>query len=166
MRSRRVTRVLSIAALAAGMAALAGAQQLPPDRAGLERGIPGWMVELPETYRYFGPDIVLAHRDTLGLGPGQTRSIVELYDRMHESVLQKGKLIIAAEEDLEDMFATGKISEESAARQAELIGKMRGELRALYLGAAITMHKILNDRQRAILAGLRAAAQPMPPEIR
>ncbi len=164
----RLCSVLLMSAMIAIAAfpSTSAAQNFPPDRFGLERGQGGWMELLPETYGYFGPDFVLAHRDSLGLGPSQQRAIEELYDRMRTSVLEKGKLILAAEEDLEDMFVTGKATEEVVSKQSILIGKMRGELRSLYLGAAIAMHPILNDRQRAILTRLLRSSAPVPPETR
>src|SRR5512140_2373521 len=127
MRLRSARQLVSIILFVVGLCSSGRGQTLPPDRSGLEHGQGGWMELLPETYGYFGPDFVLAHADSLGLGPSQVRAIHELYDRMHMSVLEKGKLILAAEEDFEDMFSSGKITEASASKQALLIGKMRGE---------------------------------------
>jgi hypothetical protein len=166
MRSLRKLWMVSVILLVMAMVTTASAQTLPPDRPGLESGRAGWMEVLPETYGYFGPDFVLAHRDSIGLAPGQLRSVRDIYDRVHMSALNKGKEILNAEEDLEDLFSTGKVTQESAMKQAELIGKLRGELRALYLNAGISLREILNDRQRAILTRIRNAAPPLPPEIR
>src|SRR5512143_3834376 len=166
MQSRKKQWGVRLLVLVMAIVSAASAQTLPPDRPGLESGRAGWMEVLPETYGYFGPDFVLAHRDSLGLAPGQLRSIRDIYDHMHMSALNKGKEILDAEEDLEDLFSTGKVTRESAMKQAELIGKLRGELRALYLDAGISLRGILNDRQRAILTRIRNAASSLSPEIR
>lgn len=94
-----------------------------------------------------GPKHVLELDADLKLSAEQRTATQALFDRMNEQARTLGAQLIEAEGHLDGAFATGSISAESLAMMTSHIGRIRGELRAVHLGAHLEMRKILSEEQ-------------------
>jgi Spy/CpxP family protein refolding chaperone len=136
---------------------VAGAQTVPPDRSALEKGEGAGMGMLAEMNGYPGPKHLLDLYDSLRMGPGQVQRIASLYEEMRAAALGKGEMIIAKEEELDDLFGSGRAEEASVRKLASEIGRMRGELRAIHLTAHLKAWGLLTEEQRVRYKAIREA---------
>ncbi|MGB2867454.1 MAG: hypothetical protein WBD36_03310 [Bacteroidota bacterium] len=120
---------------------------IPPDRAGLEKGEGMGMALYGEINGYPGPKHVLEFKDELGLTKEQMKKTESLINDVNSSATVKGQEVIEAEEDLNESFVTGKVTERALRAKLEKIGKLRGELRFVHLQAHLKMKQILSANQ-------------------
>ncbi len=123
------------------------AQTIPSDREGLEKGEGLGMASYAEMNGYPGPKHVLELKDSLRLSPDQIATVQNLFNEMRQEALTLGKVIIAAEEDLNVAFRAGGLSEDSLFVKADQIARLRGKLRAVHLRAHLRTKGILAHGQ-------------------
>jgi Spy/CpxP family protein refolding chaperone len=104
---------------------------------------------------YPGPKHVLEMVDQLDLSDQQVNDIQAIFDEMSESARAKGKAIIAREQQLDDLFQSGKADQETVERLSRDIGTMRGELRAIHLVAHLSAAQVLSAEQTEKYNALR-----------
>jgi Spy/CpxP family protein refolding chaperone len=151
-------RTIVVTVLALVSTTMANAQTFPPDRDVLEKGEGGGMGMLAEMYGYPGPKHLLDIHDSLRMGPGQVQRIANLYDEMRAAAAGKGQMIIVKEEELEDLFGSGRADEPTVRKLASEIGRMRGDLRAVHLTAHLKAWGLLTEEQRTRYKAIREAA--------
>jgi Spy/CpxP family protein refolding chaperone len=151
-------RTAVVIVLAVVLTVSAEAQQFPPDRDMLEKGEGGGMAMVAEMYDYPGPRHLLELTDSLHMGPGQVQRIANLYDEMRAAAAGKGQLIILKEEELEDLFQSGRADEATVRKLASDIGRLRGELRAIHLTAHLKARELLTKEKLVRYLAIRQAA--------
>ena len=162
MSDMRFTKIARTAALAALLLALAAAApdafaqaQIPSDQDGLLNGEGMGMAAYAEANGYPGPKHVLDLAEKLGLNAKQKSDIKEIYDDMLSRARATGKLIVKVEKELNEQFVTGSPKEENITDDTESIGKMRGSLRAIHLGAHVRTKALLTAKQVELYVKLR-----------
>jgi hypothetical protein len=150
--------------LAAACAAGSLAAQVPPDREALLNG-DGDGIALPaESNGYPGPKNVLDLADRLGLSAQQKLDIRGIYDDMHARARAIGKMIVKVEEELDYALSAGMVKQESVEDDTESIGKLRGTLRGVLLGAHLKTKEILTKKQLELYAALRKELREKDPK--
>ncbi len=99
---------------------------------------------------YPGPRHVLDHAEALALTPAQMRETEALFGRMQVRAKALGAQLIAAEQSLDQLFASGEADEATLDKATEKAARIRGQLRAVHLNA--------HRAQRALLAPQQIAA--------
>jgi Spy/CpxP family protein refolding chaperone len=107
-----------------------------------------------------GPMHVLEHAGALRLTATQRAAAERLRDRMLEEARTLGARIVAAEEELDRLFASGTADAGRLAALTASLGALAGRLREVHLAAHIAMHDALLPEQRAVYARLRGYAGP------
>jgi Spy/CpxP family protein refolding chaperone len=107
---------------------------------------------------YPGPMHVLEHADALRLTPAQRATAEALRDRIAGEARVVGARIVAAEEELDRLFATGAAEAASLAALTASIGALNGRLREVHLATHIAMREALQPDQRSAYARLRGYA--------
>ena len=130
-------------------------QTIPPDREILEKSEGGGMAMYADMNGYPGPKHVLEMVDQLDLSDQQVNDIQAIFDEMSERARAKGKAIIAREQQLDDLFQSGKADQETVERLSREIGTMRGELRAIHLVAHLSAAQVLSPEQTEEYNALR-----------
>lgn len=102
-----------------------------------------------------GPRHVLELTAELSLGHEQAAAVQNVFDRMEARAIDIGGRIVAAEADLDSVFATGTISVDEVRRRSEDLGRLYGELRAVHLGAHVETIALLSPEQIARYQVLR-----------
>jgi Spy/CpxP family protein refolding chaperone len=125
---------------------------------GLLNGRGMGLARVAELNHYPGPMHVLELAKDLGLTPAQKARVQTLRDSMHQAA-RIGRLIVAQEKKLEDLFAGGKASEGSVAAIVREIGRLQGENRLVHLRAHVRMKEILSAEQVAKYDALRGYHQ-------
>lgn len=146
---------LAVLALLAIMAASPAAAQVPADRDGLLNGEGMGMASYAETNGFPGPKHVLDLAAKLGLTAKQKIEVQEIYDDMLSRARTLGKMIVKVEEELHYQFNSGMLKRETIEEDAESIGKMRGSLRGVHLGAHVRTKAVLTDKQVELYVKLR-----------
>ena len=123
------------------------AQTVPTDRDGLEKTEGLGMAMAAEMNGYPGPKHVLELKDSLNLSQEQIKHVQTFFEDMRQEALALGKAIISAEENLNDAFRSGRMTEDSLRVQSTEIGKLRGQLRAVHLGAHLRTKVMLTELQ-------------------
>jgi len=134
---------------------MAAAQTVPADRDLLEKGEGGGMAMIAEMSGYPGPRHLLDIVDSLRMGPRQVQLIANLYDEIRASAAGLGNIIIMKEEELEDLFESGRADEPAVRKLASEIGRLRGDLRAIHLVAHLKSRELLTTEQLARYMALR-----------
>jgi Spy/CpxP family protein refolding chaperone len=129
--------------------------QVPPDRDALLNGDDNGMAACAESNGYPGPKHVLDLAERLALTARQKHDLREIYDDMNTRARALGKMIVKIEEELNYAFNSGMLSQESAADDAESVGKMRGTLRGVHLSAHIRTKELLTKKQLEQYAAFR-----------
>lgn len=105
------------------------------------------LAKAAELNHFPGPRHVLDEADKLSLSKDQLNQTNALFDRMKKEAISVGNKIISAEELLDDMFASGKLSANELESQLNEIGKYRAQLRYVHLKTHLEQKKILSSRQ-------------------
>lgn len=97
---------------------------------------------------YPGPKHVLELAEKLQLTGEQRASIEAEFARMKAEAQRLGEQVIAAEQDLEKVFAGGKASQPEVDAATARVAELRGKLRAAHLKAHIATTQALTPAQR------------------
>jgi Spy/CpxP family protein refolding chaperone len=137
--------------------ALCANAQVPPDRDDLLKGKGVGQGMFAELNGYPGPQHVLDLADGLKLSETQKKSIQEIHGDMSTRAKELGQRIVGIEEELDEAFKSGLVSEKSVRDDCEQIGKLRGRLRAVHLAAHLKTRKLLTEVQYDQYKKLRSA---------
>lgn len=168
---KRKATILLVVALLGGVAA---AQQLAQPYAGQqERQIKALsageiddylagngmgLARAAELNGYPGPGHVLDLSGPLGLTAAQKSSTETLFRTMQEQARAIGRELVASERELDQLFATGAVTEDAMARKLRDIGELQARLRAVHLKAHLEQVRVLTPEQNARYAQLRGYA--------
>ena len=108
----------------------------------------GMGLSLPaELNSYPGPLHALEMADALNLTPDQHHRLLSIKEDMGAKAIALGHQIIAAETQLDQVFASGKADEADVTRQLAEIGRVNGELRTIHILAHIKTKALLTSDQ-------------------
>lgn len=107
----------------------------------------GGMAKLAELNGYPGPRHVLDLADELELTEMQIEQIDEIYGKMNSEAIVLGEQIISIEQQIDDKFKDGSITEEYLASNVEESADIYGNLRNVHLQAHLEMMDILTPEQ-------------------
>jgi Spy/CpxP family protein refolding chaperone len=110
---------------------------------------------------YPGPRHVLELVDELDLSHEQLAQTRRLFEDMRREAIALGERIVAGEALLDELFASGTVSEATLRDSAEALGRLNGELRAHHLGYHLAMRDLLDHRQIQSYRRLRGYASAM-----
>ncbi len=132
---------------------------LDQERAALERGESFGMALAADRNGFPGPRHVLELKAELKLTPEQQSAIEDLFRRMKQRALARGKDVLVAEQKLETLFAA-KHPEAELREQAFRAATLRAELRWVHLSAHLAAQKLLSPEQLAAYQHLRYGHHP------
>ncbi|MFY9584262.1 MAG: Spy/CpxP family protein refolding chaperone [Candidatus Acidiferrales bacterium] len=132
---------------------------LDQERAALERGEGFGMAMAADRNGFPGPRHVLELKAELKLTPEQQSAIEDLFRRMKQRALARGKDVLVAEQKLETLFAA-KRPEAELREQAFRAATLRAELRWVHLSAHLAAQKLLSPEQLAAYQHLRRGRHP------
>jgi Spy/CpxP family protein refolding chaperone len=104
---------------------------------------------------YPGPAHVLALADKLHLSQGQRQRVAAIHENMKTQARPLGEAVLRHEQALDQLFAKGVATEDSLAAETSVIGRLRGQLRAVHLSAHLTTRALLTPEQIALYQQLR-----------
>jgi Spy/CpxP family protein refolding chaperone len=133
------------------------------DIAALRKGEGMGMAKAAELNGYPGPAHVLALAAQLGLTEDQQRQVTAIFDRMSAAAKPLGSELIAREEALDQLFATGEITLDRLAAETAAIAALQGRLRAVHLAAHLETRAALQPDQIARYEQLRGYGEPDMP---
>lgn len=108
----------------------------------------GMGMALPaELNNYPGPKHVLDLKDSLKISPDQENQIQLIFNEMHEEAVKLGRVIVEKERNLDRLFASGQITDNSLATMISEIGDLKGKLRFTHLNAHLKTVGILEPFQ-------------------
>lgn len=107
---------------------------------------------------YPGPMHVLEHADALRLTPAQREAAERLRVRMAAEAQALGARVVAAEEELDRLFASGAADTGRLAALTASLGALNGRIREVHLAAHIAMRDALEPAQREAYGRLRGYA--------
>lgn len=145
--------LLAFVVSASAQSPYAGEQQraikaLSDDQIGsLHAGRGMGLAEAAELNGYPGPKHVLELRDELALTDVQVTSTEQLFNVMQTDAQRIGKNIVAAEQRLDALFATGEATTDKMQVILFEIGELQARLRGIHLGAHITQKSLLTESQ-------------------
>lgn len=126
--------------------------------AGLRAGDGMGLARPGELNGYPGPRHVLDLADSLHLDPDQARATERLFDSMRERAIAAGEAVIAAERDLDALFASGSVDHAALERSLQAVAEARAALSAVHLRAHLAMRDVLTRHQVREYARLRGYA--------
>lgn len=100
-----------------------------------------------ELNNYPGPKHCLELKDSLKVTPEQEEQIQAIFNGMHEETVKLGKSIVEKEKELDQLFASGKITENSLASLISRISDLNGRLRFEHLRAHLKTVELLDSTQ-------------------
>lgn len=100
-----------------------------------------------ELNSYPGPKHVLDLRDSLKINAEQVEQIQAIFDEMHEAAVKLGKSVVEKEKELDGLFVSGKITDNSLASLISEIGDLNGKLRFTHLYAHLRTVAVLDSAQ-------------------
>jgi Spy/CpxP family protein refolding chaperone len=112
------------------------------------------LAKAAELNSYPGPMHVLELASKLKLSSSQKAEAQKLRTTMHEAA-RAGKLLVERETELNELFATGRITESNLATAVREIARLQGEIRLIHLRAHIKMKRVLTPEQIAKYDQLR-----------
>lgn len=127
---------------------------LDQERAALERGEGFGMALVADRNGYPGPRHVLGLKTELRLAPEQQAAVEQLFARMKQKALARGREVLVAEARLDEMFARGR-PEAELREQSFRVASLRAELRWAHLSAHLATGKLLTPEQLAAYQRLR-----------
>ncbi len=120
---------------------------VPPDREALLKGLGSDLATIADVNNYPGPKHVITLKTELGLTRDQLKKTEALDKVVSSSAVAKGAEIVQAEEELNQLFEAGTVSEKALRTKLEQIGKLRSDLRFIHLQAHLRMRQILTPDQ-------------------
>jgi len=96
---------------------------------------------------YPGPRHVLELAGELDLSADQLAQTRRLFEDMRRKAIDLGAQVVEREAILDEMFASGTVSELTLRETAEALGRLNGELRAHHLSYHMAMRHLLDSRQ-------------------
>lgn len=96
---------------------------------------------------YPGPKHVIEIAEQLDLTTTQHEVVVQIFEAMKAQAILIGKRIVEAEENLDFLFASGKVESESLKVSTNEIGQLQGKLRAIHLQAHLDTKNLLSAHQ-------------------
>jgi hypothetical protein len=102
-----------------------------------------------------GPRHVLEHADALALSRAQLTRVTRIRESMHQRAIALGQTIVAAETQLDQLFATTPLDTATIAAQVARIGELRAQLRQVHLDAHVATSPQLTEAQLVRYAALR-----------
>jgi hypothetical protein len=133
------------------------------DIAALRNGEGMGVAKAAELNGYPGPAHMLTLAAQLGLTESQQREVTVIFDRMSAAAKPLGGKLIAREQALDQLFATGAITPERLAAETAAIGELQGRLRLVHLAAHLETRALLNPDQIARYEQLRGYGEPEAP---
>lgn len=112
-----------------------------------------------ELNRYPGPLHVLELADTLALTPEQRTAAQKLMDAHKADARAIGTKLVAAEQELDRLFASGKADEVTLPQQVKTIAVLQGDYRLSHLETHRRMRALLNEQQIERYVQLRGYAE-------
>jgi hypothetical protein len=129
---------------------------LPSEKESLLNGDAAGQFLVAEQNKFPIPAKVLSLKEQLGLTKPQVKKIEELMQNLPVSAQVKGQEIVEAEEDLNQAFAAGTITDKTLRTKLEKIGKLRADLRFTHLQVCLKVKQILsanqNERYKELVA--------------
>jgi hypothetical protein len=108
----------------------------------------GMAMALPaELNGYPGPRHVLELAEELELTPDQLAQTERMFEDMRRKAIDLGGQIVAREAMLDELFASGTVSQATLRDAALALGRLSGELRAHHLGYHLAMRDLLEPHQ-------------------
>jgi Spy/CpxP family protein refolding chaperone len=156
MNIRSVFLILSACILSFAFRVPVSLAQVPSDRETLLSGGESAPERPAELGGYPGPGRVLELEKELQLTDAQKKTLRSVADEMRLRAIELGKRIVGVEEELNDAFRTGLVSEQSVRDDAEQIGRLRGKLRAVHLTARLKTRRILTPEQLTTLRNIKS----------
>ena len=120
---------------------------IPPDKDQLLKGDANGQALVAEGNGFPAPQKVVSFKDQLGLTKDQMRKIDEMLTNLQVSATVKGQEIVDAEEEINKFFESGSINEKTLRNKLEQIGKMRADLRFMFLQVYLKEKQILTVKQ-------------------
>lgn len=108
-----------------------------------------------ELNHYPGPKHVIDLASELELSEQQLAATRSAFETMREDAVRLGNEIVAEEEALDQLFASGSASDEAVAKATAAIAALQGRLRATHLRAHLRMREIMKPEQIAKYDTLR-----------
>lgn len=128
---------------------------VPPDREDLLKGVGMGLAAIADMNNYPGPRHVLDLKNELGLTRDQVKKTEALEKVVSSSAVAKGGEIVQAEEELNQLFEAGTVSEKVMRSKLEQISKLRSDLRFIHLQAHLRMRQILTPEQIKLYTELK-----------
>ena len=113
------------------------------------------MAKAAELNHYPGPIHVLEFASQLSLSAAQKKEIKSLYQQMKAGAVPLGVKIIALESELDRLFATGEIRQQSLKNLVEKIARAKSRLRTTHLSVHLKTKPLLSSKQLAQYDHLR-----------
>lgn len=113
------------------------------------------MARAAELNGYPGPAHVLELAEPLGLSAAQREQTETLFGAMQRDAKALGEQLVAAERDLDRLFAQRLARRETLRPMLERINTLQGELRAVHLEAHLAQRALLDPDQVAHYQRLR-----------
>jgi hypothetical protein len=130
------------------------------DIAALRKGEGMGMAKAAELNGYPGPAHVLDLATQLRLTPDQLQQVTAIHERMSAAAKPLGDELIAREQVLDQLFASGEITPDRLAIETAAIGELNGRLRLVHLAAHLETRALLHSDQIALYQHLRGYADP------
>ncbi len=143
----RVFVVLALTVLCAWQSKSQSKPTVPPDKDDLLKGGGMGLAVIADINDYPGPRHVLDLQNQLGLTRDQVKKTEALEKVVSSSAVAKGGEIVQAEEELNQLFEAGTVSEKAMRSKLEQIAKLRADLRFIHLQAHLRMRQILTPDQ-------------------
>lgn len=128
----------------------------------LRKGEGMGVAKVAELNHYPGPRHVLDLAEKLMLTADQKLQLEAVFARMQTKAQALGEAILAAEAQLNTLFATGKADETQVDAQTRTIALLQGELRATHLRAHLDAKRILTPEQVTLYDAARGYQNGMP----
>ena len=117
------------------------------DLSQLRRGA-GWGLALPaELNGMPGPAHVLELKDELSLTTEQIEGVQALFDQMKNDAIPVGERLIKAEKQIESVFASGEVNENTLRSLLNAAEQARSDLRFIHLSQHYKTSDILTKKQ-------------------
>jgi len=114
---------------------------------GLLKGKGMGMAKPAELNKYPGPKHVLEIAEKLDLSHDQLLATMALFKKMKSEAIPLGKEIVAAEKRLDELFASGVVTNQSLAKVLDEIAVFRSKLRFVHLKTHLLQKNIMTKMQ-------------------
>lgn len=114
---------------------------------GLLQGKGLGMAKPAELNHYPGPLHVLQVKEKLGLNAHQLKQTQQLYDSMKSEAVTLGQQIVDQEQQLDQLFAAGDMTETKLKSKLDSIAQLRGQLRYVHLKTHLQQKALMTAEQ-------------------